>query len=117
MCRGNPKHKHRLGEEWLESSPKEKDLGVLVGGKLTVSQQCELPAQKANRVLGCIQSSVDSRARGGFSPSALLCETPPAVLCPALGAPTSEGHGPARAGPEEATKMLGGLEHPPVRTG
>ena len=27
MGRGNPKHKHRLDEEWLESSPKEKDLG------------------------------------------------------------------------------------------
>jgi len=26
--RGNPKHKYRLGREWLESSPKEKDLGA-----------------------------------------------------------------------------------------
>uniref|UniRef100_A0A8C0FPM2 NOC2 like nucleolar associated transcriptional repressor n=1 Tax=Bubo bubo TaxID=30461 RepID=A0A8C0FPM2_BUBBB len=35
------------------------------------------------------------------------------MLGPALRAPTSEGHGPAGAGPEEATKMLGGLEQLP----
>ncbi|GAB0193472.1 cAMP-dependent protein kinase inhibitor alpha [Grus japonensis] len=25
---GNPQHKHRLGREWIENSPEEKDLGV-----------------------------------------------------------------------------------------
>ena len=28
---GNPKYKYRLGGEWLESSPEEKDLGVVLG--------------------------------------------------------------------------------------
>ena len=72
MGRSNPQHKHRLGEEWTESSPKEKHVGVLVDGKLTVSQPRALTAQKATRVLGCTQSSVGSRARGGLSPSAPL---------------------------------------------
>ena len=66
--RCNPKHNYRLDKEWIESSPEEKDLGVLIDEKLNMSQQRALAAQKASCVLGCITSSVTSRLREGILP-------------------------------------------------
>ena len=54
----NPGCPYRLGDKRLECSPEERDLGILVDGKLKTSQQCVLVAKRAGRTLGCIKHSI-----------------------------------------------------------
>ncbi|PKU33369.1 hypothetical protein llap_16325 [Limosa lapponica baueri] len=63
LGRNNPLHQYRLGPDLLESSPEEKDLGVLVDNRMTINQQCALVAKKANDILGGIKKTVASRSR------------------------------------------------------
>ena len=54
---------YRLGEEVIESSSAEQDLGVPVDQELDTSQQHALAAKKANCILSCINRRVASRTR------------------------------------------------------
>jgi len=63
VARGNIHYQYKLGDERIEHSPANKGLGVLMHGKLDMSQQRDLAAQKATTVLGCLKRSVAKRVR------------------------------------------------------
>ena len=71
-----PHYQYMLGDEKTEHRPVPKDLEVLVNGKLDVSQQCALPAQKTNHILVGIKRSVVSRCREVILPFCSVLKRP-----------------------------------------
>ncbi|KAJ7406994.1 hypothetical protein WISP_129531 [Willisornis vidua] len=100
-------------DELNEIRPVEENWGILVDGKMAMSQQCALAAKKANSILGCIKRHVGQWVEGG-GPPFLLCphETQPGVLNPGL---EPSACGPARAGPQEEHKDNQGAGAPLLR--
>ena len=87
----NPRYVYHLGEGLLESSPAEKDLGVLVDEKLKMSQQRAFATWKANGILSSIRRQVASKDMELIVPFySALVRPPSGVVHPGLGLPTQE---------------------------
>ncbi|KFP63231.1 hypothetical protein N322_04680, partial [Cariama cristata] len=112
LGQGNPRYQYRLGDDVIESSPAEKDLGVLVEDRLDMSQQCALAAQKANCILGCIKRSVASRLREVILPLYSALVRPHLERCIQLWSPQHrKDMDLLQKVQRRATKMIRGLEH------
>lgn len=82
LGQGNPEHEYKLVDEWLESSPEEKELGILASEKLQILRS--VVSWAASR-RGWQQGE-----RGNCPPLFCPCEVPSEVLHPGLGSPSQD---------------------------
>ena len=91
LSQGNHRHKYRLGEELIEISPAEKDLGVLMNRKAEHEPAACSSSPEGQQCAGLHPQRGGQQREGGYC-LCLHCphEAPSRVLHPGLGPPAQE---------------------------
>lgn len=109
LWRGNPSYLYRLTDEKLESSPKERNVGVLVGDNLNQSSNVLCPHQPKEPILlwGASGPGLPARRGEGLPCSAMCCCS---TGCFGLGTTMPAGHKSTRECPNRAMQMVKGTK-------
>ncbi|RMC17404.1 hypothetical protein DUI87_05985 [Hirundo rustica rustica] len=108
---GNPRHTYRLGREGAESSPVEKDLGVVADEESEMSHQHVLASQKASCIVGCIQRNVARKLKEEILPLYSALVRPLLECCIQLWCPHHKNMKLWQQVQRRVMKLIRGLEH------
>ena len=112
LGRNNSMCQYKPGVDLVQSSSVQRDLRVLVDGKLIMSQQCALIAKMANGILGCIKRSVASSLREVLLPLYTALVRPHLEYSVQFWAPQfKKDEELLERVQQKATRMVRGLEH------
>ena len=84
LGRSNAGHKYKLGQEWLESSPAERNLGALVESRLSLSAVCP-GSQEGKPHPGVHQTQHSQLVKNDYLAVFSTGVASPGVLCAVLG--------------------------------
>ena len=60
---GNLDVNYKMGETFLGTTVKEKDLGITISADMKVSEQCVIAASKGNQIIGLIRRNITYKKR------------------------------------------------------
>ncbi|CAM4663342.1 unnamed protein product [Lepidochelys olivacea] len=108
----NKNFSYKLGTHQLEVTEEEKDLGVLVDHRMTMSRQCDMAVKKANGVLGCIRRGISSRDKEVLVPLYKALVRPHLEYCVQFWSPMfKKDEVKLEQVQRRATRMIRGMEN------
>ncbi|CAM4690969.1 unnamed protein product [Lepidochelys kempii] len=107
----NKNFSYKLGTHQVEVM-EEKDLGVLVDHRMTMSRQCDMAVKKANAVLGCIRRGISSRDKEVLVPLYKALVRPHLEYCVQFWSPMfKKDEFKLEQGQRRATRMIREMEN------
>ncbi|CAM5081371.1 unnamed protein product [Eretmochelys imbricata] len=108
----NKNFSYKLGTHPLEVTEEEKDLGVSVDHRMTMSRQCDMAVKKANAVLGCIRRGISSREKEVLVPLYKAVVRPHLEYCVQFWSPMfKKDEFKLEQVQRRATRMIRGMEN------